>query len=239
MPSTDAHAAGTPLITLRGAAFGYGSKRILENVDFTLARADFVVLVGENGAGKSTFVEGLLGLKKPVEGTRTVSPALERSGVGYLAQANDDQKDFPATVREVVTTGLARSRGWRLWKSPEEKTRLKTALLHFGLSDLAERPLGALSGGQRRRALIARAFVASEELLVLDEPTAGLDTANTEKLLESLIALNRHHHSAIVLVTHDQDTLERLKAEGVRILEVRRRRLVESDGCGPAGEADR
>ena len=207
---------GESLLKLHEASFAYGQKVVLKNVNLTINSGDFYVFEGENGAGKSTLMDGLLGRKAPSSGFWWMADVLKNEGIGFLEQTNEIQSDFPASVGEVLRTGLLKRQGWRLFNNAEEKALMSDALHHFGLTDLVKTPLRELSGGQRRRALIARAYLASSRLLVLDEPTNGLDTHNAKVLLDLLINLNHGHGTAILLVTHDISVRDTLYIYGAR-----------------------
>lgn len=194
-----------PLISLENVGFAYDGKPVLSNVSFSICPGDFICIVGENGAGKSTLIKGLLGLKKPAAGRIVRSGGL--NGIGYLPQANNVQGDFPAGVREVVQSGLIARLGWRAFFTRSQNAAVDNVLESFHLKNLADRSCRTLSGGQLRRVLIARAFCASRALMVLDEPAAGLDTENAGHILSLIEHLNQCHGTAVVLVTHDPETV--------------------------------
>ena len=160
-------------------------------------------IVGENGSGKSTLVKSLLGLLHPMAGEIVRSPSLRSGAIGYLPQQTKAQKDFPATVTEVVRSGFLSSRGMRFFYTPKEKS---AALMHMGklgVLELKDRCYRELSGGQQQRVLLARALCAAGELLILDEPVTGLDPAAAQELYRTLEYLNKQEGIAIVAVTHD------------------------------------
>ena len=191
------------LLDCRDAALGYEGKPVWEHLNFQVHSGDYVCIVGENGSGKSTLVKSLLGLLKPLSGEIVRSPALRGGAIGYLPQQTKAQKDFPATVTEVVRSGFLSSRGMRFFYTPQEKS---TALMHMGklgILELKDRCYRELSGGQQQRVLLARALCAAGELLVLDEPVTGLDPAAAQDLYRTLDYLNKKEGIAIIMVTHD------------------------------------
>ena len=147
------------------------------DVNMEVNPGDYMCIVGENGSGKSTLMKGLLGLIKPSGGTLTVSEELKRTGIGYLPQQTAAQKDFPATVYEVVLSGCLNRRGFLPFYTKKEKEIAERNMEKLGITALKRRCYRELSGGQQQRALIARALCAASSLLILDEPITGLDPA--------------------------------------------------------------
>jgi len=191
---------------LSEVTFGYGERPVLENVSLRIEPGTFLGLLGPNGSGKSTLVELLLGLREPDSGSVELfgRPATARSAtqrVGYVQQdVTATAHGVPVTVREVVGTG--RRSGIGLGVRDDERTAVDAALQRVGIADLADRRLDRLSGGQKQRAFIARALAAEAELLVLDEPTVGVDATAREQFYGLLAALNEAGMT-IVLVEHD------------------------------------
>jgi zinc transport system ATP-binding protein len=181
--------------------YAYDDRIVLSGLDFSVNETDYLCIAGENGAGKSTLVKGLLGLLRPVSGMMRVDKAL-RCGTGYLPQQTAAQKNFPAGVEEVVLSGLIGRKKLPFYTRADKKTaRLNMARL--GIADTAGRCFGELSGGQQRRALVARALCAAEKLLVLDEPAAGLDPLAAREMYALLEKINREMKMTIIMVTHD------------------------------------
>ena len=192
-----------PLITCEHVDFGYENYDVVKDVSMEIWPGDYLCIVGENGSGKSTLMKGLLGLLKPTGGTITMSEELKRSGIGYLPQQTSSQKDFPATVFEVVLSGCLGKRGNRPFYSQAEK---KTALLNMerlGISELKKSCYRDLSGGQKQRVLIARALCATDRLLILDEPITGLDPATMQDFYHVIRQLNRESRVPVLVVSHD------------------------------------
>ncbi|NLY36488.1 MAG: ATP-binding cassette domain-containing protein [Tissierellia bacterium] len=190
------------LICAHHLAFNYGDSRILENVNIDVEKGDYLVIAGANGAGKSTLIKGLVGLKKPQEGVIHYSFEHKSNGLGYMPQQHVFQKDFPASVEEIARTGLPRDKGFSPFFSKAEKREVLRILNLLGIGDLARKSFSTLSGGQQQRVLLARALLASRELLILDEPTAGLDPLVTAEFYQILGTLNAKG-TALVMVSHD------------------------------------
>ncbi len=196
-----------PAIEVKHLTTGYRGHTALEDVSFSMPPGKFLGLLGPNGSGKSTLIKTLIGLLDPWEGDVRVlgeTPREVRRRVGYMPQAEDIDWTFPATVSEVVAMGLYRKAFGlsRFRRGSEEKDRIMAALERLSVDHLADRQAGELSGGQQRRVLCARALVKDPELLLLDEPTAGLDARSEEEMLDLLSELAADGAS-IVLCTHD------------------------------------
>ena len=185
------------LLACRDAGLGYEGKAIWEHLDFQVCRGDYICIVGENGSGKSTLLKSLLGLLPPLSGRIERGGALRSGAIGYLPQQTRAQKDFPATVTEVVRSGFLGAGGHRLLYTPEQKARALMNMGKLGILELKDRCYRELSGGQQQRVLLARALCAAGELLILDEPVTGLDPAAAY--------LNKTEGIAIVMVTHDME----------------------------------
>lgn len=194
-----------PIITVKGLWAGYDGEAVIEDVDFEMFPGDYVGLIGPNGGGKTTLLRVILGLLPIMRGSVTVlgqSPALAREHLGYVPQVSKSDRDFPISVWDVVRMGLPK-RGFlqanRL--NASEKAEIERALSQADVLDLAKRSFNQLSGGQRQRVLIARALVTDPKILVLDEPTASIDSQSTARLYDLLAELNQH--LSILLVSHD------------------------------------
>lgn len=183
--------------------FGYENYDVVKDVSMEILAGDYLCIVGENGSGKSTLMKGLLGLLKPTGGTLTLSEELRKSGIGYLPQQTPAQKDFPATVEEVVISGCLGMRGKRPFYSAAERKLAAANMEKMGITDLKKSCYRDLSGGQKQRVLIARALCATDKLLILDEPITGLDPATTQEFYRMIRRLNRDEHVAVLMVSHD------------------------------------
>ena len=193
----------TPLIQCQHVDFGYENQDAVVDVNMEVNPGDYMCIVGENGSGKSTLMKGLLGLIKPSGGILTVSEELKRTGIGYLPQQTAAQKDFPATVYEVVLSGCLNRRGFLPFYTKKEKEIAERNMEKLGITALKRRCYRELSGGQQQRALIARALCAASSLLILDEPITGLDPAAIQEFYNMLRRLNREDKMAILMVSHD------------------------------------
>ena len=210
----------TPLIKCEHVDFGYDNQDAVVDVDMEVNPGDYLCIVGENGSGKSTLMKGLLGLLKPTAGRLTVSDELKGSGIGYLPQQTAAQKDFPATVLEVVLSGCLSRRGWNPFYSRVEKEIAGTNMEKLGITPLKDLCYRELSGGQQQRVLIARALCATTQLLILDEPITGLDPTAIQEFYAMLRRLNREDGVAILMVSHD---LRNAVEEANKILHLQKR----------------
>ncbi|MCI8511111.1 MAG: metal ABC transporter ATP-binding protein [Lachnospiraceae bacterium] len=192
-----------PLLKCEHVDFGYENYDVVRDVTMEIVCGDYLCIVGANGSGKSTLMKGLLGLLKPTGGTITFSEELKRAGIGYLPQQTPAQRDFPATVREVVLSGCLGRLGLRPFYSQREWTLAKTNMEKLGILALKDACYRELSGGQKQRVLIARALCATDSLLVLDEPITGLDPETTQDFYHVIRHLNRAEGVAVLMVTHD------------------------------------
>lgn len=181
---------------------GYEGKEIVRGLSFSVSKGDYVCIVGENGSGKSTLVKVLLGLHTPISGE--VKRARELThGIGYLPQQTAVQRDFPASVEEIVLSGFAGRMGLRPFYTKRERERARANMERLGVASLAGRCYRELSGGQQQRVLLARALCATGELLLLDEPVAGLDPKATAELYAIIEELNRKDGITVLMVSHD------------------------------------
>ena len=191
------------LLVCRDVSLGYEGQALLTGLDLSIREGDYLCVVGENGSGKSTLMKGLLGLLPPMQGEILRSPELRRGAVGYLPQQTQAQKDFPATVYEVVLSGCLNQKGFRFFYTAAQKSAALMNLGKLGILELKDRCYRELSGGQQQRVLLARALCAASRLLILDEPITGLDPAAAQDLYKTLDYLNRSEGMAVVMVTHD------------------------------------
>ncbi len=180
----------------------YDSINAVCHVDFAVEEGDYLCVVGENGSGKSTLMKGILGLLPPSHGQVTFS-GLSQNEIGYLPQQTQVQKDFPASVYEVTLSGCNSRRGLRPFYSKAEHKRAEDMLSLLNIASLKKRSYRELSGGQQQRVLLARALCATEKLLLLDEPAAGLDPAATAELYQIIKDLNQNRGVTVIMVSHD------------------------------------
>lgn len=201
---------GNSIIKVENLTFEYPDQAVLKNVSFELEKGDFLGIIGANGAGKSTLIKIILGLLKQDSGTVTVFGtdfAKARSRVGYVSQkANSFNTDFPTTVREVVRANLFPSKGLFHRYTKADEARIDNALSLVGMLEYKNKLIGSLSGGQQQRVFIARALVSSPELLLMDEPTVGIDAASVREIMEIIRRLNSDGMT-IIMTNHDTPTL--------------------------------
>ena len=184
----------------------YDNQVALKDVNFDLEDGDYLCIIGDNGSGKSTLMKSILGLVTPKSGSIQYGAQLKNHDIGYLPQQTIVQRDFPASVYEVVLSGCLNKRGWRPFYSKEEKQRAINNLKKLKIEHLKNKCYRDLSGGQQQRVLIARALCASEKILLLDEPVTGLDPVTTKHLYDIIEELNRDYKMSIIMVTHDMNS---------------------------------
>ena len=176
-----------------------------DNVDLRIRTNEVHAILGENGAGKSSLLKGILGLAQIKSGRLEYGDGIGRADIGYLPQQKDYQKNFPATVIEVVMSGFLNKMGLRPYYNKSEKERALEILADFGMAGYVKDSFASLSGGQKQRVLLARALCATDKLLLLDEPATGLDPVATEELYELLKRLNCEKKTTILMVSHDMN----------------------------------
>ena len=191
------------LITCQNLSLGYGGREILRGLSFEVNSGDYLCIVGENGSGKSTLMRTILGLQRPMAGQILTGDGLRVNEIGYLPQQTPVQKDFPASVREVVLSGFEGQCGWRPFYTKAEKQRAEENIRAMGIGDLTRRCYRELSGGQQQRVLLARALCATGKLLLLDEPVSGLDPKVTAEMYELIEKLNREKGITVIMISHD------------------------------------
>lgn len=194
----------TELIRCEDLSLGYGNKILLENLSFSIYEGDYFCIVGENGSGKTTLMNAIIGIKSPEKGKITIDDTVKKNGIGYLAQQKAQQKDFPASVFEVVISGCRRKRGLRPFFNDEEKKTAYHNMARLGISNLRKHCFSELSGGQQQRVLLARALSATDEIIMLDEPVTGLDSEITRDLYRILKELNEDGVT-VIMISHDLD----------------------------------
>lgn len=191
------------LITCKNVSLAYEGKTIVTDIDFQVNVGDYLCIVGENGSGKSTLMKVLLGLKSPFSGKIIFGNGLDKKNVGYLPQQTEIQRDFPASVREIVLSGCLSSNGLSPFYSKASKIRADENMKKLGIYDIAKKCYKELSGGQQQRVLLARALCSADKLLILDEPAAGLDPIVTNELYTIINKLNKEHNMTVIMVSHD------------------------------------
>ncbi len=189
------------LLVCENLSMSYENNKVLQNLSFSVEKGDYLSIIGENGSGKTTLMKGILGLMSPSLGTIMLN-GISRGDIGYLPQQTVIQKDFPASVLEVVLSGTVGKSKRLFYNSYDKKTALDN-LKKLNIDHLKNRSYKELSGGQQQRVLLARALCAASKLLVLDEPSAGLDPVAVTELYEILEHLNKTKNMTIITVSHD------------------------------------
>ncbi|MBR2791684.1 MAG: metal ABC transporter ATP-binding protein [Erysipelotrichaceae bacterium] len=192
------------LLEVNKLSFGYDRKEIVRNLSFTVEKGDYLCVIGENGAGKTTLIKVLLNLKKPYSGTINFSDGLTQHEIGYLPQHTSVQKDFPATVREIVLSGCLGRLGKKFFYDEEDRKLADESIRRMKIEALADRCYNELSGGQQQRVLLARCLCATRKLIILDEPSTSLDYETTCEMYQLIAQLNREG-IAIIMISHDLD----------------------------------
>lgn len=190
------------LLTIQNLSLGYDSNIIVENLNFSVNTGDYLCIVGENGSGKTTLMKSLLHLKEPVNGQILMGDGLKKNEIGYLPQQTNVQKDFPASVREIVLSGCQGRCGLRPFYNKEEKRLAEENMERMGVKRFANRCYRQLSGGQQQRVLLARALCATRKILLLDEPISGLDPKVTTEMYQLIKNLNEEGIT-IIMISHD------------------------------------
>ena len=190
------------LLTIQNLTLGYESRTIVENLNFTVNKGDYLCIVGENGSGKTTLMKTLLQLKSPISGDIIVGDGLKKNEIGYLPQQTIVQKDFPASVKEIVISGCQGRCGLRPFYNKQEKQIAKENMERMGIIDLANRCYRDLSGGQQQRVLLARALCATRKILLLDEPVSGVDRKVNMEMYKMKEELNKEGIT-IIMISHD------------------------------------
>lgn len=190
------------LIKSENLSLSYESMTVIKDLSFEINAGDYLCIVGENGSGKSTLVKALLSLKKPVGGQIIFGDGLKQREIGYLPQQTGAQRDFPASVFEVVLSGCLNTRGILPFYSKRERELARENLRLLGAEQLSKRSYRDLSGGQQQRVLLARALCATKKLLLLDEPVSGLDPIVTTEMYELISEVNKRGVT-VIMVTHD------------------------------------
>ena len=191
------------LLTVRGLSLGYDGNEIVRDLNFEIHAGEYLCIVGENGSGKSTLIRTLLGLQPPLSGEILTGDGLLQSEIGYLPQQTAAQKDFPASVWEIVLSGCENRVGLRPFYNQQEKQLARENIERMGISGMEKRCYRELSGGQQQRVLLARALCATRKMLLLDEPVSGLDPKVTQQMYKLIEDLNRKDGITVVMISHD------------------------------------
>ena len=190
-------------LTCQNLRVGYDGKSVLQDLSFEVFAGDYLCIVGENGSGKSTLMKTILGLQPPISGRILTGDGLRKNEIGYLPQQTVVQKDFPASVREIVLSGCQGRCGSRPFYNKEEKQLAEENIRKMQIDKLSKRCYRELSGGQQQRVLLARALCATQKMLLLDEPVSGLDPKVTAEMYRLIGELNHRDGITIIMISHD------------------------------------
>ncbi|MBP5175314.1 MAG: ABC transporter ATP-binding protein [Treponema sp.] len=190
-------------IICENLTLGYGGSILVEGLSFTVNQGDYLCIVGENGSGKSTLIKTMLHLQNPLSGKISLGKGISQNEIGYLPQQTAIQRDFPASVREIVISGCQARNPLMPFYTREDKKLAAEKMERLGISSLATRCYRELSGGQQQRVLLARALCATQKILLLDEPVTGLDPNATLEMYGIISDLNRNEKISIIMISHD------------------------------------
>lgn len=191
------------LLSCNNMTIGYEDQTVLSHLSFSVEEGDYVSILGENGSGKSTLIKTILGLTRPLFGAFSFANGLSQKSIGYLPQQTSSQRDFPASVLEIVLSGFLGKKGWYPFYTKEEKEIALTHMKELNIEALQKKNYRNLSGGQQQRVLLARSLCAADRLLILDEPVTGLDPAAQTELYRLISHLNHHYKMTILMISHD------------------------------------
>ena len=200
----------------KNLTLGYNSNTVLENVSFSVEKGDYLCIIGENGSGKTTLMKTILRLQKPLEGQISTGDGVLPDEIGYLPQQTQVQRDFPASVWEIVLSGCQSRCGKRPFYSKEEKKLAVEAMKRMEIEDLSKRCYRELSGGQQQRVLLARALCAAQKMLLLDEHVSGLDPSVTQEMYELIEQLHKDGIT-IMMITHDVDAAKKYATKILKV----------------------
>ena len=190
------------LLTVKNLKLGYEGKTVAEGLNFTVNSGDYFCVVGVNGSGKTTLMKTILHLNPPISGKIETGEGLKPSEIGYLSQQTEIQRDFPASVWEIVLSGNLGHSGFRPFYTKKEKAAAKSNIEKMGIAGLTKRCYRELSGGQQQRVLLARALCATSKMLLLDEPVSGLDPTVTAEMYDLIYGLNKEGIT-VIMISHD------------------------------------
>ena len=192
----------------RSAAIGYDGKAVIKNIDFQVSSGDYLCILGENGAGKTTLMKTLLGLIPLIGGELEFCGNMSKNKIGYLPQQTPVQRDFPASVSEIVLSGCLSRCGIRPYYKAKEKKLALSIMERLSIENLSSCCYRELSGGQQQRVLLARALCAARKMLILDEPVTGLDPRAAHEMYELISKLNRNDGTTIIMISHDVNAVQ-------------------------------
>ena len=191
------------LLTCKDLTLGYEDIKVVEDLNFSVNTGDYLYIVGENGSGKSTLMKTILRLKTPISGNILIGGSLKQNEIGYMPQQTQVQKDFPASVMEIVLSGTLNQKGLQPFYTAKDKQKAKYNLEKMGIINLKNRCYRELSGGQQQRVLLARALCSTHKMLLLDEPVSGLDPRASLEMYQIIEKLNKEDGITVIMISHD------------------------------------
>ncbi|MCL2631005.1 MAG: ABC transporter ATP-binding protein [Firmicutes bacterium] len=206
-------------LKLDNVSVGYGGTVITDELTFEINEGDYLCVAGENGAGKTTLIKSMLGLINILKGKISYGEGFKKSDIGYLPQHRELQKDFPASVTEIVLSGFLNKCGFRPFYSKKEKETAKEIMEKVGISEISKECYRELSGGQQQRVLLARALCASSKMILLDEPVSGLDPDASAEMYRLIEKLNKEDKVSVIMISHD---IEQAKTYASHVLTLER-----------------
>lgn len=196
------------VLEVKNLQVSYNNHIAIDNINFNINQGEYVCIIGENGSGKSTLIKTIMGLKKENKGKITLN--LNHDEVSYLEQGDLKKIDFPATAKEIIMTGTQKHNKIPFY-TKQDKENFKKVVADLKIEDIVNKRIGDLSGGQKQRVLLARALIRNPKLIILDEPSTGLDVNITRELYKILEELNQKQNVTIIMATHDLDELKTIK----------------------------
>lgn len=190
-------------LSCKKLCLGYDGHEIVHNLNFSVEKGDYFCIVGENGSGKTTLMKTILGLQPAFKGKVETGNNLKKNGIGYLPQQTQVQRDFPASVWEIVLSGCQNNGKFHPFYNKKDKALAEECIKKMDIEDLKKRCYRELSGGQQQRVLLARALCAASDILLLDEPVTGLDPKATEELYCLIDEINKKYNITIIMISHD------------------------------------
>lgn len=191
------------ILKLNNLTLGYGQKKVIKNINVTINEGDYIYIIGDNGVGKSTFIKGLIGQIKPISGGIIFNKNIKRNDIGYIPQLNTAMQNFPASVNEIVLSGTLNNNIFNIRYNKEAKSLTDNVLKELNIYNLKNKCFKELSGGQQRKVLLARAMTSTSKILIMDEPTTGLDPKATQNFYELIKKLNNEKKITVIVVSHD------------------------------------
>lgn len=195
------------VLCAKDLTLSYEGREVVSSLSFEIQDGDYLCIVGENGSGKTTLMDAILGLKKPTSGKIEFPTGVKLSQIGYLPQSSAHQREFPASVKEIVLSGCLNRRNKGFFMSSKDKDLAFESMEKLGITSLCDRCYNELSGGQQQRVMLARSLCAAEKMLLLDEPVSGLDPKATADMYNVIYHENRDNHITVIMVSHDMSAV--------------------------------